>query len=148
MRRVMPAIRRLTVAGAFTAALVGLSAVPALAHVSVSSTDAAQGGFGVITFGVLNESSTTTTTKVTVQLPPASPIASVSVKALPGWTHKETTTKLATPIRNDEGEEITDAVSTVEWTANSAADGIKQGEYADFSISAGPLPKIPLITFK
>src|SRR5213076_2572230 len=77
-RRVMPAIRRLAAAGVVTAALVGLTAAPALAHVSVESTDATQGGIGAITFRVPTESDTASTTKVTVQLPTDSPIASVS----------------------------------------------------------------------
>jgi uncharacterized protein YcnI len=144
----MSVIRRLTVAGAFAAALVGLSAAPALAHVSVVSTDARQDGFGAITFRVPTESNTASTTKVTVQLPAEAPIASVSVKPMPGWTHKETTIKLATPIKTDDGEEVTEAVSTIEWTANAPADAIRPGEYGDFSISAGPLPKADSITFK
>jgi hypothetical protein len=39
-----------------------------------------------------------------------------------------------------EGTKITKAVSTVVWTASPAA-GVKPGEYQDFSISVGPLPK-------
>jgi uncharacterized protein YcnI len=144
----MPAIRRLAVAGAFTALLVGLPAVPALAHVSVSSTDAEQGGWGAITFRVPTESATAATTKLTVQLPTDQPITTVSVRPVAGWAHRETTTKLATPVKNDEGEEITEAVSTIEWTANGAASAIKPGEYGEFSISAGPLPEVQTITFK
>jgi uncharacterized protein YcnI len=144
----MPVIRRLAVAGAFAALLVGLTAVPALAHVTVSSTDAAQGGEGVITFRVPTESETAATMKVAVQLPADPPIAAVSVRPVPGWTHKETTTKLAAPVKTDEGEEVTEVVSTVEWAASSPADGIKPGEYGEFSISAGPLPKAQTVTFK
>src|SRR5262249_44424630 len=104
----MPVIRRLATAGVLAGALVGLTAAPALAHVRVDSTDPPQGGFGVITFRVPTESETASTTKLTVQLPTGTPIASVSVKPLPGWTHKETTTKLATPITNDDGEQVTE----------------------------------------
>ena len=143
----MSPIRRLTLAGALAGALVGLSAAPALAHVSVSSADAEQGGYGGITFRVPTESGTAATTKLTVQLPTDQGIASVAVKPVPGWTHKETTTKLATPVRTDDGE-VTEAVSTVEWTANTPADAIRPGEYGEFSISAGPLPKADSITFK
>jgi uncharacterized protein len=144
----MSAIRRLAVAGASTALLVGLAAAPALAHVTVGSTDATQGGEGAITFRVPTESDTASTTKLAVQLPTDPPIASVSVRPVPGWTHQETTKKLATPVKNDDGEEVTEVVSTVEWTASSAATAIKPGEYGEFSISAGPLPKAKTITFK
>jgi periplasmic copper chaperone A len=144
----MLAFRRLVTAGVLGAALAGLAAAPALAHVSVVTTDATQGGIGVITFRVPTESESASTTKVTVQLPPDQPLASVSVRPLPGWTHKETTAKLPTPITNDDGEQVSEAVSTVEWTAASPADAIKPGEYGEFSIDAGPLPKAPTITFK
>jgi uncharacterized protein YcnI len=144
----MSAIRRLAVAGLLAGAMVGLSALPASAHVTVKSTDATQGGYGGITFRVPDESPTASTTKLVVQVPTDAGIASVSVKPMPGWTHKQTTSKLATPIKTDDGDEITEAVSTVEWTANSAADAIKPGEYGEFSISAGPLPKADSVTFK
>jgi uncharacterized protein YcnI len=144
----MSAIRRLAVAGAFAALLVGLTAAPALAHVSVVSTDAVQGGEGVVTFRVPTESDSAATTKLAVQLPTDSPIAAVAVRPVPGWTHKETTTKLANPVKTDEGDEVTEVVSTIEWAANTPADGIKPGEYGEFSISAGPLPKAQTITFK
>ena len=144
----MPAIRRLATTGLLTGALLALAAAPALAHVTVSSPDATQGGSGTITFTVPDESETAATTKVTVQIPVDRGIAAVSVLPLPGWTHKETTTKLATPVTTDDGDQITEAVSTVEWTAATAAAGIEPGEYGEFSITAAPLPKAESITFK
>lgn len=54
-----PALRLLTVA-AVAAVSVGLTALPALAHVSVSSPGATQGGFGVLTFGCPTRSTTPT----------------------------------------------------------------------------------------
>src|SRR5215470_2243226 len=143
----MPAIRRLTVTGLLTGALLALAA-PALAHVSVSSPDATQGGSGTITFRVPDESESAATTKVTVQIPVDQGIAAVSVLPVPGWTHKETTTKLATPVTTDDGDQVTEAVSTVEWTAGTAAAGIEPGEYGEFSVTAAPLPKAESITFK
>src|SRR5215470_8995676 len=143
----MPAIRRLTVTGLLTGALLALAA-PALAHVSVSSPDATQGGSGTITFRVPDESESAATTKVTVQIPVDQGIAAVSVLPVPGWTHKETTTKLATPVTTDDGDQVTEAVSTVEWTAATAAAGIEPGEYGEFSVTAAPLPKAESITFK
>jgi periplasmic copper chaperone A len=140
--------RRLFTVGVLAAAAVGFAAAPASAHVTVKSTDATQGGFGQITFRVPTESPTASTTKLVVELPADQRIASVSVKPIPGWTHKQTTKKLDTPLQTDDGEEITELVATVEWTAKSPADAIKPGEYGEFSISAGPLPEVESITFK
>jgi periplasmic copper chaperone A len=144
----MSRIRRLATVGVFAALVVGLGATPALAHVTVASTDAVQGGFGHLAFRVPTESETASTTKFVVQLPTDQGISSVSVEPVPGWTHKETTVKPATPLKDDDGNEVTEVVSTVEWTANNPADGIKPGEYREFSISAGPLPKAATLTFK
>lgn len=144
----MSRIRRLATVGVLAALAVGLGATPALAHVSVASTDAVQGGFGHITFRVPTESDTASTTKLVVQLPTDQGISTVSVEPIAGWTHKETTVKPATPLKDDDGNEVTEVVSTVEWTANSPADAIKPGEYREFSISAGPLPKTATLTFK
>jgi uncharacterized protein YcnI len=140
--------RRLATVGVLAAAAIGLAATPALAHVTVGSTDAEQGGFGQITFRVPSESETASTTRLVVQLPDDQPFASVSVRPIPGWTHKETTKKLSTPLKDDDGNEITEAVSTIEWTASTPDAAIKPGEYGEFSISAGPLPKVATVTFK
>src|SRR6185437_4740876 len=76
--------RLLTVAAAATAA-VGLTALPALAHVTVSSPGATQGSFGVLTFRMPNEMDNANATELKVQLPADQPLASVSVKPEPGW---------------------------------------------------------------
>lgn len=85
---------------------------PALAHVTVDPQQAQQGGFTKLTFRVPTESDTLSTTKVTVQLPPDDPIASVSVKPHPGWTYRVERTKLAQPISGDDGQ-VTDRKSVV-----------------------------------
>lgn len=54
--------------------------------------------------------------------------------------------KLATPI--DLGDQkITEAVTKVVWAA-AAGHGIKPGEFDDFEISGGFLPKADTMTFK
>lgn len=138
--------------GAVVAVLLALVAVlafagPASAHVTVSSSDATQGGEGVLTFRVPTESDTASTTKVAVQLPTATPIASVLVQPTPGWTAKTVTGKLATPIKNDDGDTVTEAVTEIDWTADSAATAIKPGEFDEFVIEAGPLPHVPTLRF-
>jgi uncharacterized protein YcnI len=80
-----PVFRLLTVAGV-AAVSIGLTALPALAHVTVTSSDATQGGFGVITFRMPNELDKANATELKVQLPAAQPLASLAVKPQPGWT--------------------------------------------------------------
>jgi uncharacterized protein len=82
-----------------------------------------------------------------VQLPSDKPLASVSILPKSGWSYLVTKSKLATPIKSDDGD-ITEAISTIDWKADSAASAIKPGEFDQFVISAGPLPTASSITFK
>jgi periplasmic copper chaperone A len=138
-------IRLFTVCG-MAAAAIGLTALPALAHVTVSSPGATQGGFGVLTFRMPNETDIANATELKVQLPPDQPLASVSVKPQPGWTYTVTRATLPQPITDDDGNQVTDYPSVVDWKAT--AGGIKPGEYNEFQLSVGPLPKADSMTFK
>ena len=126
------------------AVLVALSAAPAYAHVTVSAPGATPGGSDqLITFRVPVEKDVPTV-GVTVQLPTATPIASVLVLPVPGWTHTEVTSKLAKPIVTDDGD-ITSAVTRITWTAT--AGGLKRGEFGEFTLIAGKLPDTTSLTF-
>ncbi len=140
-----PVLRLLTVAAA-AAVSVGLTALPALAHVSVSSPGATQGGFGVLTFRMPDEVDNANATELKVQLPADQPLASLAVKPQEGWTCTVTRAKLATPLTDDDGNQVTDYPSVVDWKAT--AGGIKPGEYAEFQLSVGPLPKADKMVFK
>src|ERR1700733_8061896 len=118
--------------------LLGLSAGVASAHVTVSSPGATQGGYAPIAFNVPSESETADTVGLKVQLPTDTPFASVSVEPVPGWSYTVTKVTLATPITTDDGK-VTEAISEIDWTAT--AGGLKPGEFGEFRISAGPLPK-------
>jgi periplasmic copper chaperone A len=128
----------LTALAAVTAVLT-LGVGTASAHVTVSSPDAAPGGFGEITFRVPDESSTAKTTSLKVQLPTDTPFASVSVKPVPGWTATTTTSPLNPPLTDDDGNQVTQAVSEVTWTADPGG-GLTPGQYQSFSMSVGPIP--------
>lgn len=143
----MPTTRRITVLLTAAALPVLLIAGAASAHVTVSSIGATQGGYAKVTFRVPNETDDTDTTKVQVFFPQDQPLASVSVQPQPGWSYRVRTAKLDTPITSDDGE-VTQAVSEVVWTADSKASAIKPGEFEEFNISAGPLPKAPAMVFK
>jgi uncharacterized protein len=120
-------------------------AASAAAHVTVSAPGATPGGSDAqITFRVPVEKDVPTV-GLTVQLPTDTPIASVDVAAMPGWTHTQTTTKLAKPIETDDGQ-ITTAVSQISWKASGR--GLEPGEYGSFTILAGQLPDVSSLTFK
>jgi periplasmic copper chaperone A len=133
-------------AGALIGAVTFASA--AAAHVTVSPSSALQGAFTSIVFRVPTESDTASTTKVDVHLDMNNPIATVDYQALPGWTTKVTVSKLAKPITDDDGNQVTQAVSEIVWTADSAATAIKPGQFLEFPVELGPLPKTGSIAFK
>ena len=127
------------------AALLALAG-PAGAHVTVSAPGAARGSSDqLITFRVPVEKNIATT-GLTVVIPTGTPIASVEVDPMAGWTHTERTSKLTTPIKTDDGD-ITSAVTEISWTAAKGA-GLKPGEFGSFTILAGQLPDAKSISFK
>lgn len=137
----------LAIGAATAVAVLGLGAA-AQAHVTVTSTDATQGGYARIALRVPTESDTASTTKVEVRLPADQPVASVATMPVPGWTATTETTKLATPIKTDDGDTVTEAVSTITWTATSPDTAIKPGQFQEFPVSLGPLPKADSMVFK
>ena len=134
--------RRVAVSAALIIAAVVLTALPASAHVTITGTGT-QGGYSTFAFEVPNEQDGADTTQVEVQFPTDHPLASVSVEPVPGWTATVQKTKLATPIKTDDGE-VTEAVSTITWTGGQ----IKPGEFQQFPVSAGPLPDVDSLEFK
>lgn len=94
-----------------------------------------------------NEKHNASTTKVQVLLPATQPLGSVLVQPHPGWTFKVTTAKLATPVKTDDGQ-VSEAVSTITWTAVSPATAIKPGQFEEFVVAVGPLPKADSMQFK
>ena len=128
-------------AGALTAALAGAAVVvcgPALAHVRVDPSTATQGGYATVTFRVPTESDTASTVALTIDLPTDTPLASVRLRPLPGWTGSVSTAALPAPV--DVGDlRLSEAPRAVTWTAQ-AGQGVTPGQFQEFSISIGPLP--------
>jgi len=124
------------------------TALPASAHVTVGCDDATPGGFGQLAFRVPTESDTSTTTKVQVEFPADQPLAFTAVRPHPGWTYQIVRRPLATPIVDDDGTQVTEAVGQIEWTATGTEAAIKPGEYDEFVVEAGPLPKAGALVFK
>jgi uncharacterized protein YcnI len=124
----------------FVTVVALLAVAPAAsAHVSVSSPDASQGGFGKLVFRVPTESATASTVKLTVTLPADAPFAEVAAKPLPGWSIATTERPLDEPITTDEGFNLTKAVSTVTWTATGR--GVGPDQFEEFELSVGPFAK-------
>jgi uncharacterized protein YcnI len=128
---------------ALAAALAGAGA--ASAHVGVSSTDVATGGFGKLTFRVPNESDTASTVALRISIPEESAMASLRVQPVPGWTVSTTTSDLATPLESH-GEQVTSYVSVVEFRALDGG-GIRPGEFQEFALSGGPFPEADRLSF-
>lgn len=137
---------RLLAAGAAGLVLAGVVTAPASAHVHVSGTDLSQGGDGVLTFQVPTESARASTVGVTVTFPTDQPIVSAATQPVPGWSAKVITKKLARPVQTDDGP-VDSYVAKINWKADSKADGIGPGEFEQFTVSAGPLPKRSSVVF-
>ncbi|GLZ41290.1 YcnI family protein [Actinokineospora sp. NBRC 105648] len=126
----------LAVAG--TAVLFGTGVASAHVTAKVIGETAAQGGYTKITFRVPNEDASAGTVKLEVKFPAEYPLASLRTKPLAGWTAAIVKAKLDKPITSH-GTEITEAVSTVTWTA-APGTRIGPGEFAEFEVSGGALP--------
>lgn len=124
-----------------TVALIASAAVAstASAHVTVSSTDAAPGGYGKLTFRVPNESDTASTVALRIQVPEDSALASLRAQPVPGWTVVLTNSELSEPVESH-GDEITSYVSVVEYRAD-AGGGIAPGQFQEFALSGGAFPE-------
>jgi periplasmic copper chaperone A len=131
-------LRRPLAALGAAAVVAALAATPVAAHVTVSSPDAAPGGYAKLVFRVPNESDAAATTKLQVTLPQDTPFAHVSPKELPGWQVQVQEAKLPEPVEAGDLR-LTEAVRTVTWTAQG--EGIGVGMFDEFELSVGPIPE-------
>ena len=90
--------RRATAIAAAVAALVVVPVASASAHVHVTPASTVTGASTTMTFRVPNESDTASTTGLTVTLPTTTPLISVSVRPVPGWTATVTQGDLPSPV--------------------------------------------------
>jgi periplasmic copper chaperone A len=125
-------------AAALTAVLLAAGTAAATAHVTVDPSVTKEGGFTKLTFSVPNESATAKTNRLEVKLPTETPLTSVSVKPIDGWTAQVITTDLPKPVEV-QGTTVTKAPTSVVWTADDAHQ-IGQNEFQMFTISVGRLP--------
>ncbi|MEV1014084.1 YcnI family protein [Micromonospora sp. NPDC049751] len=144
LRRTASAAAALALTAVATAVL-GFAG-PASAHVTVNPKEATQGGYARVAFRVPNESDTASTTKLEVVLPENAPVGSVSTIPVPGWTVATEKRKVEPPIEVH-GSQLTEAVSKITWTATGDA-AVKPGQFQEFGVSMGPLPKVDTMVFK
>lgn len=102
------------------------------AHVTLQPEEAPAEDFVVLDVRVPNERDNAATTKVDVQFPPGFPF--VSYQPVAGWSVQVQMEKLAKPITSH-GEEITEQVSQVTWTADTDQAGVQPGQFVDLPIS-------------
>jgi uncharacterized protein YcnI len=130
-------VRHRRITGVAVAAAVALlvAAPMAAAHVTVNPGEAPKGGYAALSFRVPNERDDASTTRLEVNFPTDTPIASVRVQPKPGWRYEIERTELDEPIEQH-GEEITEVVSKITWTGGE----IGPTEFDEFGVSVGPLP--------
>jgi uncharacterized protein YcnI len=131
----MRTFQRAAAVSGLAALALTAAATAASAHVTANPSTAEPGSYSKVSFRVPNEEPKADTTRVEIDLPADHPIASVSVRPVPGWTIKVTEAKLATPLKSDDGE-ITKAISTITWSGGKIAPG----QFQEFDVSMGPLP--------
>jgi uncharacterized protein YcnI len=117
----------LSALGALLATLV--LAPVASAHVTLNPGEWDAGGFARFALRVPTEKADASTTKVELKFPESVPIA--SFQPVPGWTRTVKMVKLATPITDEDGNQVTERIDTVTWEGGE----IKPGEFEEFGIS-------------
>lgn len=136
MSRMSRAMARLSVVAIGVAALSLGGAVAASAHVSVTPDKTAAGSYALLTFGVPHGCDDSSTIKVAVKIP--EPINSVTPTVNPNWTIEKVMVNLATPITDSSGNQITERVDQVVYTATTPLpDG-----YRDAFVLSTKLPEV------
>jgi uncharacterized protein YcnI len=117
------------------------------AHVTLQPEQAPAGGFTRLDVRVPNERDNASTTKVVVQMPPG--FLSVSHEPEPGWDVELTMRELDEPVEQF-GEQVTEEVGRITFTAAGEADAIAPGQFRDFGLSVGVPEGRPgsMLTFK
>jgi periplasmic copper chaperone A len=106
---------RLFTLPAVAAGAVVLMAGPAAAHIEPTEESIPAGAFGDVTLVVPHGCEESPTRQLSVQIPEG--VLNVTPQVHPGWTVDAPTEQLADPITDEEGEEITERVSQVTFTA-------------------------------
>jgi uncharacterized protein YcnI len=131
-----------------TAGALVVMTAPVSAHVSIDPDEAVAGESARVVFRVPNESDSAATTELEVHFPEDTPIPSVRTGVMPGWSVEVERTTLDQPIEGNHGEQISEVVSVVTWTADDDGAAIQPGQYGEFPIQIGPLPDVEELFFR
>jgi uncharacterized protein YcnI len=108
-------------------------AAPAQAHVSIHPNTVPAGAFVTLNVRVPGEEQGAYAYKVDMLMPPG--FTDVAVQNVPGWTVKETTTTLKTPIQTDDGP-VSQEISQIVWTGDNSPEGrLANGTFTQFPLS-------------
>ncbi len=113
-------IRRFTLPIVSTTAALGIVALTAgvaSAHVSMTPDTTAAGSYAVLTFSVPHGCEGSPTTKIAIQVPTA--VQAVTPTVNPNWSVDKIAEKLAAPLKDEDGNEITERVAQVVYTAKT-----------------------------
>lgn len=110
------------------ACFASIAMTSAQAHVTVSPPDVPAEGYSTLKFTVPHGCDGAATRRVVVKLPPQ--VVSATPEAVPGWTAKTKTGKLAKPVEQH-GETVTTGVREVTWTGGPLPDN----EFVEFGLS-------------
>lgn len=115
---------RVAGAGAAALAIVGVTAIPASAHVTVTPDTTAAGAYAVLTFSFGHGCEGSPTTALRIAMPEEIP--SVTPTINPGWTVEKVNQKLDEPVEDAHGNQLTERVAEVVYTAKTpVADGLR-----------------------
>ncbi len=101
---------------AIGAVVLGVAA-PASAHVTITASTTAAGAFTVLTVSVPHGCDGSSTTKIAIQIPEE--INSVTPTRNPLWEVDKQLQQLDPPVTDEEGDELTERVATVVYTART-----------------------------
>jgi uncharacterized protein YcnI len=121
-------LRALAIPAAGAAVL--LTAGPAAAHVTISPAEGTAGSYTVLTASVPHGCDGSPTTKVAIQMPEQ--IVAVTPTRNPLWEVRTVMATLDEPITDSHGNEITERVAQVEYTAK---DPLPEGYRDAFELS-------------
>ncbi|MHB1171573.1 MAG: YcnI family copper-binding membrane protein [Lacisediminihabitans sp.] len=128
-------------------ALLAIAApLAASAHVEITPNAVAAGSDALITFNIPNESVTTVTDKIEVDIPTDTPFPSVSYVPVAGWTVRLVAETLPKPVKIGNNE-LKEAVTKVIWTAQPGAE-IQPGQLQLFPIAVESVPDTGKIVLK
>lgn len=120
-------IRRFTLpvlSGTAALGIVALTAGAASAHVTVTPNTTAAGAYAVLTFSVGHGCEGSPTTKLAIAMPEEIPQVTPTVN--PNWTVEKVAEELAEPVTDAHGNEITERIARVVYTAKTPlADGYR-----------------------